>query len=361
MAVAGTRRPSRRSVSTEEQGVNGGSHDESLRARCRAAERRRMPWTSASRFGRGWMILSAEVRAAKELLTGAGRVAERDNDAMNRRMLRRVVAATVLVLLVTQSVNASTVYSQTIYRSSAFSTQATYSLCTAAVVQNVMNLASGASRHGGTEQQQLYAYGRAHNRYPYAARGVDPQGVEATLDRYVAVADWRQVRSRSLQGVLRIAAQGMRATGLPAVLFVGGGSHVWTMNGYTATADPASGAAFSITYVRFSGPLYPKQIGRYGWFDLAPNTRKSVAQLPNAYFPYRESLAFGDSRATPWNGYYVAVVPWTLVGPDPSPTPTPTATPTPTPQPTPQPTPEATAQATPGTTLEPTPGLIVGQ
>ena len=286
---------------------------------------------------------------------------------MSRRLLRRVVAATVLMVLVTQGVEASGAYSQTIYRSSAFSTQATYHFCTAAVVQNVMNLASGASRHGETAQRQLYAYGRAHNRYAYSSRGVDPQGVEAMLDRYVGIAEWRQVKAKSLQGVLRLAARGMRATGLPAVLFVAGGKHVWTMNGYTATADPASGAAFSITHVRFSGPLYPKQVGLYGLFDLVPNTRRTVDRLARAYFPYRERLAFGDSRYTPWNGYYVAVVPWSLVDPDPGPTPTPPPTPRPTPRPTtqptqqptppptPQPTTEATPEPTPEATPEPTP------
>lgn len=275
---------------------------------------------------------------------------------MNRR-LRRCVAATVLVLLVTQGVEASGAYSQTIYRSSAFSTQSNSHLCTVAVIQNVMNLASGTSRHDGLQQLQMYVSGRAHNRYGYRGGGVDPQGVEALLDRYVAVADWRQVKSRSLQAVLRIAAQRMRATGLPAVLFVAGGKHVWTMNGYTATSDPASGAAFSITYVRFSGPLYPRQVGRYGLFDLAPNTRTSVAQLARAYFRYSERLAFGDSRATPWNGYYVAVVPWTLVKQNPVPTPTPQ----PTPAATPAATPVATPDATPEATGEPSPELIAGQ
>ncbi len=272
---------------------------------------------------------------------------------MNGRF-RRAVAATALVLLFTQGVEATSVYSHTIYRSTAFSTQATLYFCTAAVVQNVMNLATGTSRHGWTEQNKLYAYGRAHNRYAYSSRGVDPQGVEAMLDKYVPAATWRQVKSKSLQAVLRLAAKGMRATKLPAILFVGGGSHVWTMNGYTATADPASGAAFNVTYVRFSGPLYPKQIGLYGLFDLAPNTRRSVENLARAFFPYREQLAFRDSRYTPWNGYYVAVVPAPKPTPPPTPTPTPQPTAAPTAPPTPQPTVPPTPPPTPEATLEPT-------
>jgi hypothetical protein len=151
----------------------------------------------------------------------------------------------------------------------------------------------------------------------------------------------------------------MRATGLPAVLFVGGGSHVWTMNGYTATADPASGAWFTVTHVRFSGPHYPKQVARYGWFDLAPNTLRTVARLSAAYFPYREWLAFRDRRATPWNGYYVAVVPWSMDdGEDPEPTPE--RTPQPTPQPTPDPSLEPVPSATPESSAPPAPGATPG-
>jgi hypothetical protein len=251
--------------------------------------------------------------------------------------LRRLLAASLLVLVCAPLVDAGTGYSQSFFRASAFSTQATDYLCTAAVVQNIMNLETGQSRRSGTQQAELYRFGRAHNRFRYRSPGVDPQGVEAMLEHYLPGSDWRQVRSKSLQGVLRVAARHMRATGLPAVLFVAGGLHAWTMNGYVATRDPASGAAFRVTSVRFSGPKYPKQTARLGWFDLAPNTVRSVERLNYAYFPYRESLAFGDARATPWNGYYVAVVPWSIErnddsgqSPSPSPVPSPAATPEPT-------------------------------
>jgi hypothetical protein len=273
--------------------------------------------------------------------------------AMMRRPLPRIVVAAALVLLAAQGVDARAAYTQTIYRASAFSTQTSDYLCTAAVVQNVVNLVTGESRHGATQQREYYAYGRAHNRYPYRARGVDPQGVEAMLERYVPGSDWRQIKRKSIQAVLQVAARQMRATGLPAVLFVAGGSHVWTMNGYIATADPASASWFTVTYVAFSGPHYPKQVARYGWFDLAPNTRRGVARLTTAFFPYRESLAFGDRRATPWNGYYVAVVPWSIDdgGDDPQPTPEPT----PDPSLEPVPTPAATSEPS-VSTPEPTPG-----
>jgi hypothetical protein len=256
-----------------------------------------------------------------------------DDHGMLRSLRGRLVGATLLVLFVASEAAAGTAYSQTIYRSTAFSTQATDYFCTAAVAENITNLASGKSRHSRTHQ----------------ARGVDPQGVEAMLERFIPGSDWRQVRTKSIQSALQAAARGMRATGLPAVLFVAGGMHAWTMNGYVSSDDPRSGKSFVVTQVRFSGPKYPKQTARLGWFDLPPNTLRSVRRLADAFFPYREALAFGDSRATPWNGYFVAVVPTRRAATAPGTTPAPAPTPSPTPTPTAMPTstPEATNEAAP--------------
>jgi len=279
---------------------------------------------------------------------------------MPRRLLPRLFAAAILVLLCAPVALGAKGFSQTVARWSAFSTQATDWFCTAAVVQHVRNLATGEARHGGSHQAELYAYGRSHNRYAYKSRGVDPEGVEAMLEYAVAGSDWNQVKTRSLQSALIIAARRMRATGLPAVLFVAGGKHAWTMNGYTATRDPASGAKFRVTSVRVSGPFYPKQKSRYGWYDLPPNSVRSALRLAEAFFPYREHLAFGDRRATPWNGYFVAVVPWTNGSepdrdPDPSPTPMPTPSAIPTLEPTPVHEPTVAPTTEPTLTPEPTP------
>ena len=259
---------------------------------------------------------------------------------MNRGPLAKIVVAALLTLLAVQGVQAATGYSQTVFRNDAFATQRNSYLCTAAVVQNIVNLATGTSRTGKTQQLKFYAYGRDNNRYDYRNAGVDPQGVEAMLELYIPGSDWVQVMKPGMQGALKASARGMRATGLPAVLFVGGGTHVWTMNGYTASADPASGDFFKITHVRFSGPLYPKTIAKHGWFDLEPNTRRSSDRFGNVFFPYRERLAFGDRRWTPWNGSFVAVVPRTYEPPDPEPTPEPTPDPTPEPTVEPEPTDE---------------------
>jgi len=255
---------------------------------------------------------------------------------MIRGPLAKIVVAAVLSLVAVQGVQASTGYTEVIFRDDAFATQRTNYLCTAAVVQNIVNLATGKSRGGKTQQLEFYAYGLDNNRYDYRNAGVDPQGVEAMLELYIPGSDWGQVVKPGLQGALKASARALRATGLPAVLFVGGGTHVWTMNGYTASADPASGEFFTITHVRFSGPLYPKTIAKHGWFDLEPNTQRSSDRITKVFFPYKEYLAFGDHRNTPWNGSYVAVVPLAYDPPDPEPTPDPTPAPDPTVEPTPE-------------------------
>ena len=254
---------------------------------------------------------------------------------MSRGPLAKIFVAALLSLVAVQGVQAGTGYSQTIFRDDAFATQRTNYLCTAAVVQNIVNLATGSTRGGKTQQLEFYAYGLDNNRYDYRNAGVDPQGMEAMLELYIPGSDWGQIIKPGMQGALKAAARAMRATDLPVVLFVGGGTHVWTMNGYTATADPASGEFFTITYVRFSGPLYPKTIARHGWFDLEPNTNRSSERIRKVFFPYKEYLAFGDHRSTPWNGSFVAIVPLTYDPPDPEPTPDPTEPPEPTDEPGP--------------------------
>lgn len=249
---------------------------------------------------------------------------------MNRGPLAKLLAALLLGLLAVQGVEASTSFTQVIYREDAFATQRTNYLCTAAVVQNIVNLATGTSRGGKAQQLEFYAVGLDNNRYDYKNAGVDPQGMEAMLETYIPGSDWGQVMKKGMQGALRTAARQMRATGLPVVLFVGGGSHVWTMNGYTATGNPSANSEFTVTHIQFSGPLYPETIAKHGWFDLEPNTRRGADRFSNIFFPYKEYLAFGDRRNTPWNGFYVAIVPLSYDPPDPDPTPTPEPTPAPT-------------------------------
>ena len=129
---------------------------------------------------------------------------------MHRSPLAKLLAATLLALVAVNGVDAATGYTQTVFRDTAFATQRANYLCTAAVVQNIVNLATGSSRDGKTQQLKLYEYGRAHNRYDYRNAGVDPQGVEAMLEAYIPGSEWGQVVKPKMQGALKTAARKMR-------------------------------------------------------------------------------------------------------------------------------------------------------
>lgn len=200
-------------------------------------------------------------------------------------------------------------YTQSVYDSGAFSTQQRNYYCTAALVQYIRNM-TRVDVHTEAEQTTMYNYGRAHNRYSYAAKGNDPQGTAAMLNNYSAggVTTWHVVRKTSLRGALRLVANRMRATNLPAILFVSGGSHVWIMDGYTSDVDPNS-ATPTVSRARVSGPLWPTQKYKMGYYDMPPGTWISAGKLAYPFFRYSERLAFGDGKSVIWQGYWVVIVP----------------------------------------------------
>lgn len=200
-------------------------------------------------------------------------------------------------------------YTQSVYDSAAFSTQQRYYYCTAAVAQYIRNL-TRADVYSESEQTTMYNYGRSQNRYAYSAKGNDPDGLCAILNNYSAggVATWHVVKKKTLQGALKAVASRMRATGLPGVLFVSGGGHVWTMDGYKSDVDPNSGS-FTVTNVRFSGPLYPNRVKSYGYYDWPPGTWKTAGWMSYPFFKYSEYYAFRDHKIVVWQGYFVVIVP----------------------------------------------------
>jgi len=200
-------------------------------------------------------------------------------------------------------------YTQSVYDAAAFSTQTRSYFCTAGVVQYIRNLAR-ADVHSDSEQNTMYQYGRGQNKYAYAAKGNDPQAVATMLNNYSTggVTTWHVVKKLHIQAALQTVASRMRATGLPGVLFVSGGAHVWTMDGYVASSDPNNGA-FTVSKVRFSGPYYPTQKAAYGYYDLPPGTWKTAGWMTYPFFQYSEWYAFRDHKSVIWQGYFVVVVP----------------------------------------------------
>jgi hypothetical protein len=186
------------------------------------------------------------------------------------------------------------------YRPDAFASQATMTWCVAASSQMMLNIILGQSDTSSTAQASYIAYGRANDGGPYKA-GTDPAGWVAILNRYGG-SSYSIQRFTDAASALKTAAIRMRLTNKPVGLLVWSGLHAWVMNGFSATADPATGSDFTITSVDVSGPLYPRGMNASG-YDLPPDTKLTPAQL-SKYF-----LKYSDTVVKTWNGSYILIVP----------------------------------------------------
>ena len=192
-----------------------------------------------------------------------------------------------------------------LYRVRAFSTQKTWSWCTAASTQMMVNLVKGRHVHSRANQYAIWKYQQHHDRYPAGvARGSDPQGWAAALNHYGA-GSYAWVRSDSMASALRKAAIAMRRTGKPVGLLAMSGHHAWVMAGFTATGDPAFGD-FEVTGVYIMGPLYPLQVNSGGYYDPRPGHYYTTRQLSGAFRPYRDNLG---PKWSIWEGSYVTMNP----------------------------------------------------
>lgn len=226
-----------------------------------------------------------------------------------------------------------------LYRDGTFTTQHTWTWCTAAGVQIVRNIATGDDDHTRSGQQGYFDWMRDHNRYDLPPEaGVDPAGWTAGLREFVDDR-YRLVAGRDFDTTLREAVTNLRLTELPVALAVARGNHGWILTGFTAEVDPAATDDPGIETVTIVGPLYGRQ-SRNG-YDMPPGTRLTVAELRRFFTPWRyEPLPMA------WDGRYVSIQP---IAAAPAPTPVPTATPSPSPSPTtsPSPTPSPTARPSP--------------
>jgi hypothetical protein len=189
-----------------------------------------------------------------------------------------------------------------LYGPGVYTMQATWSWCTAAVVQIMRNVTHGETDHSAGHQSAYFSYMHAHNRYTFAAReGNDPQGFLAGLRRYVSPR-YQLVASTTFDNAIRSAARRMGATHLPVALIVDHGRHAWVLAGFTATADPSGAANFRVLSVRIVGPLYGRQ-SKNG-YDPPPNTSLSLTALRRYFTGY--AFKFGP---TPWDNRFVSFQP----------------------------------------------------
>jgi hypothetical protein len=228
-----------------------------------------------------------------------------------------------------------------LYRSGVFTTQRTWLWCTAADVQIVRNIVDRDADHSRASQQRYFDAMRAHNRYDIpVADGVDPAGWRYGLRRFVD-SRYRLVASRSFDAALRSAVTSLRRTNLPVGITVAHGTHAWVLTGFTATADPAATARFTVTSVRVVGPLWGLQSRSYG-YDMRPDTKLTARQLAGFFTPWH----YAGVRMA-WEGRWVSIQPLgaSAATPAPTPTPPPSATASSRPTPTLGPIPSAASPA----------------
>jgi hypothetical protein len=190
-----------------------------------------------------------------------------------------------------------------LYRSGVFATQQTFDWCVPAAIEMVLNIVDDRSVHSYAEQAEFYRYGRAHTYTAYPVPGLDPKATGALLAR--AGQSYRDYRAASITAMEREAVRQMRRTGKPVILYVDSALHAWVLDGFTATADPATTDAFTITSFSVLGPLWPKQQYHDGYYDMPPDTRLSPRAFAAAVGPpYHERTA-----RVPWEGWWVVTEP----------------------------------------------------
>lgn len=106
-------------------------------------------------------------------------------------------------------------------------------------------------------------------------------------------------------GALRVATDAIRATGRPVGLLVWRGEHAWVLSGFTATGDPATEPAGTITGLYVEDPWYPRTSSVWGR-SPAPGSLLSPKTLAADFVPWQRR------HNTAWNGRYVLVLPRVL-------------------------------------------------
>jgi len=167
----------------------------------------------------------------------------------------------------------------------------------------MLNLITSKNDTSYASQAALMAYARAHELQSASEPGADPRGWANALT-HAGAGTYKDRSFSSMDAALAYAAKRILLTGKPVGLTVGLGSHAWVMTGFAATHDPRLTSNYLVSSVYVSGPLYPMQIAKLGYFDLKPDTRLSHAQMATVFLPYR---ATGGLRS--WQGAWVIVAP----------------------------------------------------
>jgi hypothetical protein len=191
-----------------------------------------------------------------------------------------------------------------VYTAGSFTTQPDWVTCVPTAVQIMRNMIDGTSDHSATEIKAWYAWGRTQTYMPYTEAGLDPLAWARLLSRYGA-GPYVDRSFPTFDDAVSAAAYELRLTGKPIGLLVSHGGHAWVMNGFSAIDDTLTTPTFSVTAVRVTGPLYPKQ--QKNGYDMPPDTELTIDQL-GTYF----TVMTDDTNPVPWIGSWVIVAPLIL-------------------------------------------------
>jgi hypothetical protein len=189
-----------------------------------------------------------------------------------------------------------------IWRSTAFASQANDDLCTAAAAQIMLNLLLNRSRSDAGEQITILNWEKANDSLA-VSDGSDPLGWAGAVRRFGGSrgSTYQWARFGSFDLAVRDAVFRLRMTGKPIGLLVRSGTHANVLVGFRATADPARGGTWAVTAVQLAGPWYPRTQPA---LDLPPGTWISTSSLATRFNRYMETDGLRE-----WVRYWVTVRP----------------------------------------------------
>jgi hypothetical protein len=194
-------------------------------------------------------------------------------------------------------------FAMDLYSRGEFATERRPIWCVAAAMLTSINVMAHTSDTSIATEQRLYTLARSLSSPRLRGNGAEPEGWAAGLQqlgygRYVVLA------FRSRTGAIQAAAAAIRRTGRPAGLMVWYGAHSWVMSGFTATADPASTTAFTVTAVHIEDVWYPRISSIWG-ASRPPDSLVPVPKLPRDFLPWKRPTGHYPDK----DGRFVVVLP----------------------------------------------------
>jgi hypothetical protein len=165
---------------------------------------------------------------------------------------------------------------------------------------NIMNTAADTSQR---TQARIFALARSIAPAPDGA--AEPEAWATGL-RELGYGNYQVTQKASIAEAIHLAARQVRLTNRPAGLMVWRGAHSWVMSGFTATADPALNANFTVIAVRIEDVWYPRLSSIWG-YSRPPDSLVPVAALARDYLPWKRPTGAYPGK----DGQFVLVIPTT--------------------------------------------------